>query len=99
MLTKQKESKKCVIKRKVKFNNYNSLLKDEIISKSQQRFKSESHNLHTEEINKIALMLIKDYRLLIKLHHIHMVQMLEKYVKQKLLNPISNKKLLILKMK
>ena len=27
----------------------------EIISKSQQRFKSEAHNVYNEEINKIAL--------------------------------------------
>ena len=28
---------------------------DEIILKSQQRFKSEVHNVHIEKINKIAL--------------------------------------------
>ena len=29
-----------------------------------------------------AVMMVKDGKLLIKLHHIHMSQMLEKYVKQ-----------------
>ena len=53
---KAKGTKKCVIKRILKFNNYkNCLLNDEIILQSQQRFKSESHNVYTEEINKIAL--------------------------------------------
>ena len=30
-------------------------MKNEIILKSQQRFRSEDHNAYTEEINKIAL--------------------------------------------
>ena len=46
---KAKGTKKCVIKRRLKFNDYN-----EIILKSQQIFKSEAHNVYTEEINKIA---------------------------------------------
>ena len=38
------------------FNDYkNCLLNNEIILKSQQRFKTEAHNVYTEEINKIAL--------------------------------------------
>ena len=53
---KAKGTKKCVIKRILKFNNCkNCLLNDEIILQSQQRFKSEAHNVYTEEINKIAL--------------------------------------------
>ena len=53
---KAKGTKKCVIKRMIKFNDYkNCLLKDEVILKSQQRFKSKGHNIHTENINKIAL--------------------------------------------
>ena len=45
-----------MIKKKVKFNNYNNcLLNDEIILKSQQRFKSKARNVFTEEINKIVL--------------------------------------------
>ena len=53
---KAKGTKKCVIKRRLKFNDQkNCLLNDEIILKSQQRFKSEAHNVYTEDIIKIAL--------------------------------------------
>ena len=59
-----KGTKKCVIKRKLKFNDYKyCLLNNEIILKSQQRFKSERHNVYTEEINKIALSSNDDKRL------------------------------------
>ena len=48
---KAEETKKCVIKRILKFNDYkNCLFKNEIILKSQQRFKSEAHCVYTEEI-------------------------------------------------
>ena len=40
-----------------------SLLNNEIILKSQQRFKSERHDVYTEEINKIALSSNDDKRL------------------------------------
>ena len=47
---KTKGTKKCVIKRMLKFNDYKyCLLSDEIILKSQQRFKSEIHNVYTEK--------------------------------------------------
>ena len=50
-----KVTKKCVIKRILKFNNYKDcLFKNEIILKSQQRFKSEARIVYNEEINKIA---------------------------------------------
>ena len=53
---KAKGTKKCVIKRMIKFNDYkNCLLKDEVILKSQQRFISKKHDVFTENINKIAL--------------------------------------------
>ena len=53
---KAKGTKKCVIKRIIKFNDYkNCLLKDEVILKSQQRFISKKHDVYTENINKIAL--------------------------------------------
>ena len=53
---KAKGTKKCVIKRRLKFNDYKDcLLNNEIILKSQQRFKNERHDVCTEEINKIAL--------------------------------------------
>ena len=53
---KAKGTKKCIIKRMIKFDDYkNCLLKDEVILKSQQRFISKKHNVYTESINKIAL--------------------------------------------
>ena len=53
---KAKGTKKCVIKRMIKFNAYkNCLLKEKVILKSQQRFISKKHNVYTENINKIAL--------------------------------------------
>ena len=50
---KAKGTKKCVIKRRLKFSD--SLLKNEIILKLQQKFKSEAHSVYTEEINTTAL--------------------------------------------
>ena len=39
---KAKGTKKCAIKRELKFNNYNDcLLNDKVVLKSQQRFKSD----------------------------------------------------------
>ena len=53
---KAKGTKKCVIKRMIKSNDYkNCLLKDEVILKSQQRFISKKHDIYTKIINKIAL--------------------------------------------
>ena len=54
---KKLKEKKCVIKRK------KYLLNNKIILKSPQRFKSEAHNVYTEEINKIALSSNDDKRL------------------------------------
>ena len=53
---KAKGTKKCVIKKMIKFNDYKKcLLNDEVILKSQQIFISKKHNVYTENINKIAL--------------------------------------------
>ena len=53
---KAKGTKKCIIKRMIKFNDYkNYLLKGKVILKSQQRFISKKHDVYTENINKIAL--------------------------------------------
>ena len=53
---KAKGTKKCVIKRMIKFNDYkNCLLKDKVLLKSQQRFISKKHDVYTENVNKIAL--------------------------------------------
>ena len=61
---KAKITKKCVIKRMIKFDDYkNCLLNDEIVLKSLQRFKSKRHDVYTENINKIALSSNDDKRL------------------------------------
>ena len=60
---KAKGTKKCVIKRRLKFNDYKDcLLNNKIVLKSQQRFKSERHDVFTE-MNKIALSSNDDKRL------------------------------------
>ena len=61
---KAKGTKKCVIKRGLKFNDYKDcLLNNEIILKSQQRFKSEAHNVYTDKVNEIAINRIDNKRL------------------------------------
>ena len=61
---KAKGTKKCVIKRRPKFNDYKDcLLNNEIILKSQQSFNSERHDVYTEEVNKIARSSNDDKRL------------------------------------
>ena len=61
---KAKETRKCVIKRRLMFENYkDSLLNNKTILKSQLRFKSDHHNVYTEEVNKIALNSNDDKRL------------------------------------
>ena len=48
--------KRRVIKRRLMFENYKySLFNNETIMRSQLRFKSDHHNVYTEEVNKIAL--------------------------------------------
>ena len=48
--------RKCVIKRGLMFKNYTEcLLNNKIILKSWQWFKSDCHNVYTEQIYKIAL--------------------------------------------
>ena len=57
------------------FENYKeSVLKNKTILRSQLRFKSDGHNVYTEEINKLqyAIMMIKDYKHLTALQHINM---------------------------
>ena len=49
-------TKKCVIKNDLNFDNYkDSVLKNKIIFRSQQRFRSDHHNVFTKEINKVAI--------------------------------------------
>ena len=61
---KAKGTKNFVIKRGLIVKNYKDcLFNDKTILKSQQRFKSHCHNVHTEQINKIALSSNDDKRL------------------------------------
>ena len=60
---KAKGTKKCIIKRRLKFNDYEDcLLNNEVILNPQQRFKSRAHSVYTG-INKIALSSNDDKRL------------------------------------
>ena len=61
---KAKGTKKCIIKRELLFKIYeNCLFNDKIILKSQKRFKSDFHNIYTEQINKISLSSNDDKRI------------------------------------
>ena len=63
---KAKGTKKCVIKKMIKFNDYKKcLLNDELILKSQQRFIIKKHDVYTENINKIALSNNDDKRIVL----------------------------------
>ena len=62
---KAKGTKKCVIKRMMKFDDYkNCLLIGKVVLKSQQRFISKGHDVYTENINNIALSSNDDKRLI-----------------------------------
>ena len=52
---KAKGTKKCVIKKMIKFDDYKKCLLNKLILKSQQRFISNKHDVYTEDVNKIAL--------------------------------------------
>ena len=59
-----KGTKKYVIKHRFKFDDYKDcLFNNKTIIKSQQRFRSDHHNVHTEESNKIGLSSNDDKRL------------------------------------
>ena len=61
---KAKETKKCIIKRRIKFKDYkDSLFHNNTILKLQLRFKSDLHIVYTEEVNKIAISSNDDKRL------------------------------------
>ena len=63
---KVKGTKKCVVVCVIiMFNNYVECLKEKKkILKKQQRFKSDAHNVHIEENNKVALSFEDDKRLI-----------------------------------
>ena len=63
---KAKGTKRCVIKRMIKFDDYkNCLLKDKVLLKSQQSFIGKKHNVYTEDINKVALSNEDDKRIVL----------------------------------
>ena len=68
MILKRKKKaegiKKGVIKRRLMFENYKgSLFNDKTILQLQLRFKSDHHDVYTEEVNKITLSGNDDKRL------------------------------------
>ena len=63
-IKKAEGTKKNVIKRGLMFkNSTDCLFNNKIILKSQQRFKSDCHDVYTEQMNKIALNTKYDKRL------------------------------------
>ena len=61
---KAKGTKKCVIKKLIKFDDYKKcLLNEKVILKSQQRFISNKHGVYTKDVNKIALSNDNDKRI------------------------------------
>ena len=61
---KAKGTKKCIIKRELTFKNYkDSQFNNEVVIKSQQRFRSDRHKVCTKEVNKIALNSNEDKRI------------------------------------
>ena len=96
---KAKDIKLCVIKQKIKFQDYTeSLEKNKTILKSQQRFRSESHNVSSKKVNTIALSVYDDKRIQTPdevFSNLHGVDP-EKVCKQELLKHPKNKKMSIM---
>ena len=63
-MKKAKGTKKCVVNKMLRFEDYKKcLFSNGKALKSQQRFKSENHGVYTENINKIALSCDDDKRI------------------------------------
>ena len=63
-MKKAKGMQKCIVKRELAFKNQmDSLFNDEVIVRSQQRFRSDHHRVYTEGVNKIVLSSNDDKRL------------------------------------
>ena len=63
-MKKAKGTKKCVVNKMLRFEDYKKcLFSNGKVLKSQQRFKSENHEVYTENINKIALSCDNDKRI------------------------------------
>ena len=61
---KTKGTRKCIIKRRIMFEDYkDSLFNNNTILRSQLRFKRDLHIVYTEEVNKVALISNDDKRL------------------------------------
>ena len=61
---KSKGTKKCITKNRLMFENYKDcLFNNKINRKSQLKFKSDLHEMYTEEVNKIDLSSNNDKRL------------------------------------
>ena len=61
---KAKETKQCVVKTEILFNNYfDSLFKNKVLYISQPQFRSDHHKVYTQEVNKIALSSNDDKRI------------------------------------
>ena len=63
-MKKAKGTKKCIVKREITFKNYADVLfNDEVIIRSQKRFRSDHHRVYTEELKKIAVSSNDDKRI------------------------------------
>ena len=63
-MKKVKGTKKCVVNKMLRFDDYKKCLFDTgKVLKSQQRFKSENHEVYMENINKMALSCDDDKRI------------------------------------
>ena len=63
-MKKAKGTKKCVVNKMLRFDDYKKCLFDNgKVLKSQQGFKSENHEVYTENINKVALSCDDDKRI------------------------------------
>ena len=61
---KAKGAKKCVVKWEIKFQDFQDCLENnKTIIRSQQRFRSEAHNVFIKNVNKTALSANDDKRL------------------------------------
>ena len=61
---KSKGTKRCVIKEKLTFQNFKDcLFNNKTVYRSQERFKSDLHQVFTEKVNKIALRSNDDKRI------------------------------------
>ena len=68
---KAKGTKKCIIKKMIKFNDYKKcLLDNEVILKSQQRFISKKHDVYTENISKKIALSNNDDKRIVSLNKI-----------------------------